>query len=278
MRARARPTAGLGGGRPASRAGSVESGETKVGRSVARRRPAATRPGWPGRRPPTARCGTRRLRTRPSRPAARRPPRSGSMRSTDGSANGVWVKWAVRRSGRSRASVEPMQGQVVVLDEDPAPLGRHLGHPLGEQLVEARGRRPRPPATAGRAGAGGRRRRGGGGRTTAWRWTPRCRPGCRPRGPARPARCGARRRTSARPRRRPGRPRPGRRPPRWRPVPTTRGRSEPARPPADVPATGRPSSKWKASGPRLETRTVSASEPSPQRGVRVLGHARDATR
>ena len=48
-------------------------------------------------------------------------------------------------------------------------------------------------------------------------------------------------------------------------VPTSRGRIDPASPPADVPATGRPSTRWKASGPRLDTRTVSASEPSPWR-------------
>jgi hypothetical protein len=38
--------------------------------------------------------------------------------------------------GPEPAEVGPHQGQVVVLDEDPAPRGRHFGHPLGEQLVE----------------------------------------------------------------------------------------------------------------------------------------------
>ena len=61
-------------------------------------------------RPPTARyVETAGAEIPAMAPSSSVPTAVGSIRSTEGSANGVWVKWVVRRSGRSRARSEPIR-------------------------------------------------------------------------------------------------------------------------------------------------------------------------
>ena len=167
-----------------------------------------------------------------------------------------------------RAEIGPLagqrrahQGQVIVLDEDPAADRCDLGHPFGELLVELAvgvpGLRPpmvgpgpvggveevvvaEPEHGVGHHVVGQVENSGSGSTSSIWN----------PSSGTSPASMAAR---SASPRAQATQ---------VAPVPASMGRREPASPPDASPATGTPSSKWKATGPRLETITVSTSEPS----------------
>src|ERR1039458_6353394 len=163
--------------------------------------------------------------------------------------------------GPHREKFGPQQGEVVVVDQDSPPVGRHLGDPIGEETVVVTVGMPGfGPVPVGAGPAGGVEQmvvaepEGGVGDHVVGHLVERrvgleeleMQPGLVGHSLGNGHPVGRTQATQG------------------APVPVTSGWRDPAMPPADTPATGWPSSTWNERGPRFETITVSAREWSPR--------------